>query len=217
MARSLGLSLPDRADDRLRRFEELLRTRAVPLGLLGESDVDRIWERHVLDSLRAAGAVRGGDRLAFDIGSGAGLPGLVVAAVCPGLDVWVVEPRRRRVAFLEVAVEDLELENVSVVPTRIEDVSQPADLCLARAFAPLPRAWRLALPHLRPTGRLVYFMGGGDALLNEARPGAGSDRDAIQPSGLAERVAALTGARSVEVLETPVLESAGPLIIMTPQ
>lgn len=176
---------------RLGELENLLRERAVPLGLIAESDGPRIRERHVLDSLRAAAAVRSTDRLAYDIGSGAGLPGLVVALARPGLHVVLVEPRRARAAFLELAVERLEVTNASVRVGRIQDVTEPGDLCFARAYAPLSQAWRVALPLLRPGGRLVYFAGSSIGV-----------------------PALLRGASDVRVLEAPVLESAGSLIIM---
>lgn len=177
---------------RLGELEGLLRERAIPLGLIARSDTTRIWDRHVLDSLRAAEAVRDADELAYDIGSGAGLPGLVVALARSGLHVILVEPRRSRVAFLELAIERLRVENASVYHGRIEDVDRPADLCFARAFAPLRDAWRSALPLLRPGGRLVYF--------------AGAHIEVPTP---------LPGAATVLELDSPVLESTGSLIIMS--
>lgn len=178
------------------------------MGLIAPSDAPRIRERHILDSLRAGAAVRPTDRLAFDVGSGAGLPGLVVAAACPWLHVRAVEPRRARVAFLELAIERLGLANASVVPTRIEEVEERADLCFARAFAPLVDAWRAALPHLRVGGRLVYFMG--------ARGSERGSRGAAETAAsIVETAREETGAGTVEVLTNLVLESGGPLIIMT--
>jgi 16S rRNA (guanine527-N7)-methyltransferase len=190
-ARSIGVELHGTAAEGLVAFEEILAERAVRLGLIARSDRGRILPRHVMDSLRAVVAVRPGDGFAYDLGSGAGLPGIVVAIARPALRMALVEPRKARVAFLELAIERLDLRNTSVVPRRIQEVTETADLCFARAFAPLDAAWEAALPRLRAGGRLVYFAG------------AGSTRAEAPP-----------GARSVEVVETPVLESAGPLIIM---
>ncbi|MEX0743211.1 MAG: 16S rRNA (guanine(527)-N(7))-methyltransferase RsmG [Actinomycetota bacterium] len=187
-----GVGLSEEASSELRRFEELLRERALPTGLVATADAGRLWERHILDSLRAVRAVRPGDVRALDLGSGAGLPGVVVAIARPSLRVVLVEPRRARVAFLELAVEHLRLSNVSVLAARIEDVDEQVDLCFSRAFAPLPRAWRVAAPRLRQGGRLVYFAGAG-----AGPPETPSD------------------ASAVEVLESPLLESSGPLFIMT--
>lgn len=189
-AASLGVSLPTGAADRLRRFGALLRDRAISLGLISAGDSDRILERHVLDSLRAVVALRPADASAYDLGSGAGLPGLVVAVAVPRLTVRLVEARRRRVGFLELAVGELELRNAEVVHARIEELREPADVCFARALAPPAESWRLARPLLRPGGRLVYFAGGG--------------ADLTVPADVA----------GSEVVETPVLESSGPLVIM---
>jgi 16S rRNA (guanine527-N7)-methyltransferase len=186
----IGVDLSDEACSRLERFEELLRERALPTGLVAPADAGRLRDRHILDSLRAVAVVVPGDARAFDIGSGAGLPGVVVAIACPSLHVVLVEPRRARAAFLELAVEHLSLSNASVLAARIEDVDEQADLCFSRAFAPLPEAWRLAVPRLRRGGRLVYFAGSG----------------APEPP---------PDAAAVEVLDSPLLESSGPLFIMT--
>jgi 16S rRNA (guanine527-N7)-methyltransferase len=184
--------LSDDAVSRLERFEKLLRERALPAGLVAAADADRLWERHILDSLRAVQAMRPGDARALDVGSGAGLPGVVVAIARPALHVALVEPRRTRAAFLELVVEQLSLSNASVLGARIGDVDEQVDLCFSRAFAPLPEAWRLAAPRLRAGGRLVYFAG------------AGAGAPELPP-----------GAAAVEVLESPLLESSGPLFIMT--
>lgn len=184
--------LSDEAIVGLERFEELLRERALPAGLVAVADAGKLRERHILDSLRAVRAMRLGDARALDIGSGAGLPGVVVAIARPALRVGLVEPRRSRAAFLELVLERLSLSNASVLAVRIEDVDEQVDVCFARALAPLPEAWRLASPRLRTGGRLVYFAG------------AGAGAPELPP-----------GAAAVEVLESPMLESSGPLFIMT--
>jgi 16S rRNA (guanine527-N7)-methyltransferase len=188
----LGVELSEEASAALERFEGLLLERAMPKGLIATADAGRLRKRHILDSLRAVRALTPEDTRAIDLGSGAGLPGVVVAIARPSLHVVLVEPRRVRVAFLELAVEDLRLTNVSVLAARIEDVDEQVDLCFSRAFAPLPEAWRVAVPRLREGGRLVYFAGAGAAL-----PETPSD------------------ASAVKVLESPLLESSGPLFIMT--
>jgi len=191
IAASLGLELDAASLARLEAFESLLRDRAVPLGLVAASDAGRIRERHVVDCLRAAAVVRDGDLTAYDIGAGAGLPGIVVAVARPTLHVTLVEPRRTRVAFLELAVDSLGLPNAEVLSSRIEGVSRAVDLCFARAFAPAADAWAAAERLLRDGGRLVYFAG------------ATSAGDAPH------------GPSAIEVVDSPVLESSGPLIIMS--
>lgn len=158
-AAALGVPLDGGRAASLLAFEALLLDRAVPLGFVAEGDAGRIRERHLLDCLRAAAAVRSEDRTAADLGSGAGLPGIPVAIACPDLAVRLVEVRPKRVAFLELAVERLGLRNVEVVQGRSEDETGPFDLCFARAYASPEDSWRQAQPLLGPGGRLVYFAG----------------------------------------------------------
>ena len=176
--------------EQLRRFERILLGKAVPMGLIAGSDRERIWERHVLDSVAATTAFTREDRDAVDLGSGAGLPGIALAIELPGVRFVLAESRARRVGFLEYAVAELELENVSVHHGRAEALPHGAfDVATARAFAPPLRSWAAAEPLLRPAGRLVYFSGGPfDADL-------GSDPPAIR--------------------ELPVLDSSRTLVIMS--
>ena len=195
-ALGIGVPVTDGQAASLAAFETLLSERAVDLGLVAKGDRHRIRERHLLDCLRAASAVVETDREGYDLGSGAGLPGVVVAIARPGLRVVLLEARARRVAFLELAVAELRLSNIAVRHVRIEEAEGPADLCFARALAPLEESWKAARRLLRPGGRLVYFAG--------ARAEAqGTDTP-------------LVGASACLVLE-PVLESFGRLVIMTRQ
>lgn len=188
---ALARGLPDGAAGRLGDLARLLETRGVELGLVSGGDQMRIWERHILDCLRAAAEVRDRDRSSYDLGAGVGLPGLVVAIARPWLTVHLVEVRRRRAAFLELAIERLGIPNASVIQGRIEDLVKPVDVCFARALAPVEVSWRLARPLLRSGGRLVYFAGEG--LKTPPSP---------------------PDARAVRLVVSPVLESAGPLVIM---
>ncbi len=156
-----GFRLSREAESRLQAFAELVKERAVPLGLVADSDVGRIHDRHVLDCLRAVAAFRPEDRVAYDIGSGAGLPGIVLACALPDRRFLLVDPKRKAAGFLELAVDRLGLRNVEVLLRRVDQLGEPADLATARAFAPLPRAWHVACSVLRPGGRLVYFAGQG--------------------------------------------------------
>ena len=174
----------------LERVAALLSGRGVDAGVVAESDRGTVWERHVLDSLRAVAALGPGDRTAYDLGSGAGLPGIPIAIACPDLHVGLVESQRRRVAWLELIVDELALPNAAVIHRRIEAIERSADVCFARALAAPGRSWELARPLLRPGGRLVYFAG------------SSLDRD---------RTAAIVPViRFVE----PALDSSGPLVII---
>jgi 16S rRNA (guanine527-N7)-methyltransferase len=147
----------------LARYEDLLRDRASVVGLLSERDLPILHERHVLDSLQAARFFVPDDELAVDLGSGAGLPGLVLAIALPRCQFVLVESRRKRVGFLELAVDRLGLSNAQIEMSRTEDLRMEADGVTARAFAPLERSWAAAHPLLRPGGRLIYFAGSGAA------------------------------------------------------
>jgi 16S rRNA (guanine527-N7)-methyltransferase len=183
------------ARSRLKEYAELLVQTGIPLGLVAESDRERVWERHIEDCLRATAAFRSEDRVAYDLGSGAGLPGIVLACALPDRWFRLVEPRRRAAAFLELAVERLRLENVEVLITRAEELDETADVATARAFGPLDRAWSAAHRLLRPAGRLVYFAGRG------MKDPAARARGIVSPEPPAE----------VEVR----VDSGAPLVIMS--
>jgi 16S rRNA (guanine527-N7)-methyltransferase len=140
-------------------YEELLQTRAIPLGIVAASDATHLRERHVIDSLRGAALIRAADRSAVDLGSGAGLPGLVIAIACPDLEVTLAESRQVRAGFLELVVEALGLSRVLVHAGRIEDLRPPTDVCFARAFGSPARSWMQAERLLGSTGRLLYWGG----------------------------------------------------------
>jgi 16S rRNA (guanine527-N7)-methyltransferase len=145
---------------RLGAYEALLRSRAIPLGLVSATDEHRLMERHIADSLRGAACLEPNARRVLDLGSGAGLPGIPIAVVEPDRAVVLVERKARAVAFLELVVEELGLANVRVIPGPIESLeAEEADVCLARALAPLKRAWGMAASILAPTGYLVYWAG----------------------------------------------------------
>jgi 16S rRNA (guanine527-N7)-methyltransferase len=145
--------------EKLEAFESLIRERAIPLGMVATADSGRLRQRHLLDSLRAAAAVLDTDRTAYDLGSGAGLPGVVVAIACPDLQMALVESRRPRAAFLQLVVDRLGLANTTVRNERVETLSEKVDLCFSRAYARVGVAWRAADRLLVPGGRLVYFAG----------------------------------------------------------
>lgn len=158
-AAQLGFSLPDNAGSRLDRYESLLLDRASNEGMIAPGDAPRIRDRHILDSLRAAPLVAPEDRRAYDLGSGAGLPGVVIAIGCPALDVTLVEGRRHRSDFLNEVVTELGLTNVKVYAGKAESLTDRVDLCLSRAFAPAGSAWNVAQGVLTPAGRLIYWAG----------------------------------------------------------
>ena len=154
--------------EQLGDFGGLLADVGVSRGLIGPREVPRIWQRHLLNCAVVADPERelipAGSTVA-DVGSGAGLPGLVWAIVRPDLQVALIEPLLRRSTFLTEAIEQLSLQDrVSVRRDRAEDVVRDAawsgvDVVTARAVAPLDRLIGWTVPLLRPGGRLVALKG----------------------------------------------------------
>lgn len=144
------------------RFAELLAGPGVERGLLGPREVDRLWDRHILNSVAVAELIEPDARV-LDIGSGAGLPGIPIAIARPDLRVTLIEPMLRRTAFLEEAVTALGID-VTIVRGRAEDPtvrSQAggADVVVSRAVASLDKLTRWSLPLLRPGGRMLALKG----------------------------------------------------------
>lgn len=119
-----------------RRYAELLADTGVAHGLIGPREVERLWERHMLNCAVLAELIPEGMTL-VDVGSGAGLPGIAVALVRPDLAVHLVEPMARRVAWLEEAIEQLGLTHVSVHRGRADEVDVVGDVVTARAVSRL--------------------------------------------------------------------------------
>ncbi len=151
------------ASDRLElaiRYTELLATEGVLRGLIGPREAPRLWDRHVLNSAALAEAVPDGVTMC-DIGTGAGLPGLVVAIARPDLSITLVEPLLRRTTFLDEVVAELGLDHVTVVRARAEDLhgAETYDVVTSRAVAPLERLLGWSMPLVAPTGALVAMKG----------------------------------------------------------
>ncbi|KAB8196409.1 16S rRNA (guanine(527)-N(7))-methyltransferase RsmG [Nonomuraea phyllanthi] len=146
--------------DRANAFAELLAGPGVVRGLLGPREVPRIWDRHLLNCAVVAEVVPPEVRL-VDIGSGAGLPGLVLAIVRQDITVTLLEPLLRRTVFLEECVEALKLDNVEVLRGRAEELAgkREFDVASARAVAPLDRLLKWAMPLLREGGELIAMKG----------------------------------------------------------
>jgi 16S rRNA (guanine527-N7)-methyltransferase len=144
------------------RYAELLAEIGVERGVLGPREVERLWDRHLLNSAAVAELIESGERVA-DIGSGAGLPGLPLAIAKPGLRVVLVESLLRRTEFLRAVIAELGLE-VEVVRGRAEDAAVRetvggSDVVVSRAVASLDKLTRWSLPMLRPGGRMIAIKG----------------------------------------------------------
>jgi 16S rRNA (guanine527-N7)-methyltransferase len=154
----------------VRRFAADLAERGVELGLIGPREPERLWSRHLLNCGVLAAAVPEGVTV-VDVGSGAGLPGLVLAATRPDLAVTLLEPMARRTAWLTEEAERLELTGVTVLRGRAEEVrgKHAYDVVTARAVGALRTLLPITAPLVRPGGELLLMKGAGvDAELAEA-------------------------------------------------
>ena len=140
-------------------YAGLLADRGVAHGLLGPREVPRLWDRHLLNCAVVAELVEPRHGTLLDLGSGAGLPGLVLAMVLPDTEVTLLEPMERRCRFLTDCVTELGLANVTVLRGRAEDVTIRTDVVTARAVAPLPRLAELAMGLVRPGGMVLAIKG----------------------------------------------------------
>src|SRR3954469_10497270 len=142
------------------RYAGLLATDGVVRGLIGPREAPRLWERHLLNCAVLSDGIPE-NALVCDIGSGAGLPGLVLAIRRPDLRLTLVEPLLRRTAFLSEAVTELGLDNVEVVRARAEELHgvRDFDLVTSRAVAPLERLVGWSMPLVRRGGTMLAMKG----------------------------------------------------------
>jgi 16S rRNA (guanine527-N7)-methyltransferase len=150
----ISLYFPEREAE-IRRYAQFLATAGIERGLIGPREGERIWERHILNSLFPTTLLPQGASL-FDIGSGAGLPGIVIALARPDLKVTLIEPLERRVEFLKEAVEG---SDIQVIRGRAQDVKKSADFITARAVAPLEKLKKMCWHMLKMNGALLAMKG----------------------------------------------------------
>lgn len=141
-----------------RRFTEALGRHGEERGLIGPLEPPRLWSRHILNSAVIAPLFHG---RVGDVGSGAGLPGLVLAIARPDVEWVLIEPMERRVAWLSEQVEALELENVEVLRARAEDWKRGPvlDAVTARAVSALRTLVPITAPLVRNGGELILLKG----------------------------------------------------------
>ncbi len=177
-----GVALPV-----VQAYAALLAGPGVERGLIGPREAPRLWDRHLLNCAGTADLLEAG-QVVLDLGSGAGLPGIVLAALRPDVTVVLLEPLLRRATFLTEAVEQLGLPGVVVRRARAEELAGDVlvDVVTARAVAPLDRLCGWAMPLLHAGGRLL------------ALKGERADEE-LASSGAAVRRAGGTNARVVDV------------------
>jgi 16S rRNA (guanine527-N7)-methyltransferase len=151
-------------DKRIRAYAEFLKNQGIDRGLVGPREADRIWERHIFNCLPVTTLFTKGATV-FDIGSGAGLPGIVIALARPDLTVVLIEPLERRVEFLQEAVKTLaEIEGqtplqIQVLRGRAQDIKTTAEYVTARAVAPLEKLKKISWHLLKVNGSLLAMKG----------------------------------------------------------
>ena len=143
-----------------KRYVEHLATSGIERGLLGPREVPRLWSRHVLNCA-VIESLMGQDAEVADIGSGAGLPGLCLAIARPDLKLTLIEPLERRCIWLSEVIDDLELQNVTVMRGRAEQMVDVvnADYVTARAVSALSNLAGLTIPLLHGSGELIAIKG----------------------------------------------------------
>jgi 16S rRNA (guanine527-N7)-methyltransferase len=133
------------AHSRLGRLVELLAEENQRQNLVSTASLEEVWRRHIADSAQLVAHVPRGTSPWLDLGTGAGFPGLVIAALRPDSEVLLVESRKRRIEWLERACLELELGRATVLGSRLEDVpARNVAAISARAFAPLGRLLELS-------------------------------------------------------------------------
>jgi 16S rRNA (guanine527-N7)-methyltransferase len=171
-------------------YAHFLTTAGIERGLIGPREGERIWERHIFNCLPVTQLIPQGASL-FDIGSGAGLPGIVLALARPDLTVTLIEPLERRVAFLNEAVEGL---NIEVIRGRAQDVKKSADFVTARAVAPLEKLKKMSWHMVKAGGSLLAMKGEGASAEMEGVTGATLHEITLEGIGLGRIVSIKKGA-----------------------
>jgi 16S rRNA (guanine527-N7)-methyltransferase len=147
-------------EEAIRAYAEFLITAGIERGLIGPREGERIWERHIFNCLPITQLLPQGASL-FDIGSGAGLPGIVIALARPDLKVTLIEPLERRVEFLNEAVAAIAAGGVEigVIRGRAQDVKKSADFVTARAVAPMEKLKKISWHMVKTGGSLLAMKG----------------------------------------------------------
>jgi 16S rRNA (guanine527-N7)-methyltransferase len=154
----VGRYFPERQEE-IRAYAQFLTSAGIERGLIGPREGERIWERHIFNCLPVTQLLPQNASL-FDIGSGAGLPGIVIALARPDLHVTLIEPLERRVEFLKEATKELDIE---VIRGRAQDVKKSADYVTARAVAPLEKLKKMSWHMVKTNGALLAMKGEGAA------------------------------------------------------
>ena len=173
---------PERLEE-IAAYTHFLTTAGIERGLIGPREGERIWERHIFNCLPVTQLLPQGASL-FDIGSGAGLPGIVIALARPDLKVTLIEPLERRVEFLNEAVAAIALGGVEieVIRGRAQDVKKSADFVTARAVAPMEKLKKISWHMVKTGGSLLAMKG--ESAANEMVGIKGAELHEIKLEGI---------------------------------
>ncbi|MGD8417686.1 MAG: 16S rRNA (guanine(527)-N(7))-methyltransferase RsmG [Pseudomonadales bacterium] len=192
-AHRLGVTLTDAQWTALEDYVSLLLRWNARFNLISRRDAQRVWSRHILDSLSVLPILEAecrrhaGRRLrALDLGSGAGLPGLPLAVGLPDVDWLLVDRNRRKVRFLELAAATLTLANVSVRALDLgretpDALCRCTDVLVSRAVAAPAELLRVGAPMVRAGGLMVLLSGAEGGRAGKATaPGSGDTSMSVQ-------------------------------------
>jgi len=144
----------------LRAFADMLIAEGELRGLIGPRELPRLWSRHILNST-AIDSYIPERAVVVDVGSGAGLPGIVLAIIRPDLHIHLIEPMERRVEWLTEVSDKLGLERVTIHQSRVEDMhgELSVQVVTSRAVAAMKKLVPMTLPLLKSGGQLVALKG----------------------------------------------------------
>jgi 16S rRNA (guanine527-N7)-methyltransferase len=146
---------PEKTD----RYAEILHSWGIERGLIGPKEGDRIWERHIANCIPVTTLIPKSASV-VDIGSGAGLPGIVIALARPDVHVTLIEPLQRRVDFLNEVITLLDLP-ITIIRGKSESVKKSFEVVTARAVAPLPKLLTISWHLVKRDGALLAMKGEG--------------------------------------------------------
>lgn len=178
------------SQEAIRAYAHFLSTVGIERGLIGPREGERIWERHIFNCLPITTLLPQATTL-FDVGSGAGLPGIVIALARPDIQVSLIEPLERRVEFLKEAVEGTSIE---VIRGRGQEVKKTAHFVTARAVAPLEKLKKISWHMVKTGGSLLAMKGEGALLEMEGMKGAQLHEISLEGIDLARIVEIKKGA-----------------------
>jgi len=151
--------------EKLQVYADLLGTWQKQINLVGPKELPRLWSRHIADALQMVEYIPPGVSCAVDLGSGAGIPGVIIAVVLQerGFHIHLVESNGKKAAFLRAVVRELGI-SADVYCARIESLhgeewTSRVEMVFARALAPLPKLLELSVPFVEKSGKMLFLKG----------------------------------------------------------